>query len=193
MKQEKIIELLRNKKAMLEGHFLLTSGRHSNIYIEKFRLLEDPILLDKICKQIASKLINLKVDIVLGAAIGGILISGGVGRYLNKKHIFTERVNGNMELRRGFSIKPSDNVLIVEDIVTTGSSVFEMIDVVKKCKANIVNISCIVNRSEEELDIDYPFTSLLRLPAQSWEPDSIPDWLKNIPITTRGRTGKINE
>tara|TARA_B100000212_G_scaffold214020_1_gene161769 strand:- start:172 stop:753 length:582 start_codon:yes stop_codon:yes gene_type:complete len=193
MKQEKIIELLRNKKAMLEGHFLLTSGRHSNIYIEKFRLLEDPILLDKICKQIASKLINLKVDIVLGAAIGGILISGGVGRYLNKKHIFTERVNGNMELRRGFSIKPSDNVLIVEDIVTTGSSVFEMIDVVKKCKANIVNISCIVNRSEEELDIDYPFTSLLRLPAQSWEPDSIPDWLKNIPITSRGRTGKINE
>ena len=166
---------------------------HSNIYIEKFRLLEDPILLDKICKQIASKLINLKVDIVLGAAIGGILISGGVGRYLNKKHIFTERVNGNMELRRGFSIKPSDNVLIVEDIVTTGSSVFEMIDVVKKCKANIVNISCIVNRSEEELDIDYPFTSLLRLPAQSWEPDSIPDWLKNIPITSRGRTGKINE
>tara|TARA_B000000609_G_C24169548_1_gene349298 strand:+ start:370 stop:951 length:582 start_codon:yes stop_codon:yes gene_type:complete len=193
MKQEKIIELLRNKKAMLEGHFLLTSGRHSNIYIEKFRLLEDPILLDKICKQIASKLINLKVDIVLGAAIGGILISGGVGRYLNKKHIFTERVNGNMELRRGFSIKPSDNVLIVEDIVTTGSSVFEMIDLVKKCKANIVNISCIVNRSEEELDIDYPFTSLLRLPAQSWEPDSIPDWLKNIPITSRGRTGKINE
>ena len=193
MKQEKIIELLKNKKAMLEGHFLLTSGRHSNIYIEKFRLLEDPILLDKICKQIASKLINLKVDIVLGAAIGGILISGGVGRYLNKKHIFTERVNGNMELRRGFSIKPSDNVLIVEDIVTTGSSVFEMIDVVKKCKANIVNISCIVNRSEEELDIDYPFTSLLRLPAQSWEPDSIPDWLKNIPITSRGRTGKINE
>ena len=193
MKQDKIIELLRNKKAMLEGHFLLTSGRHSNIYIEKFRLLEDPILLDKICKQIASKLINLKVDIVLGAAIGGILISGGVGRCLNKKHIFTERVNGNMELRRGFSIKPSDNVLIVEDIVTTGSSVFEMIDVVKKCKANIVNISCIVNRSEEELDIDYPFTSLLRLPAQSWEPDSIPDWLKNIPITSRGRTGKINE
>ncbi|MAV58861.1 MAG: orotate phosphoribosyltransferase [Candidatus Marinimicrobia bacterium] len=193
MRQDEIIELLKNKKAMLEGHFLLTSGRHSNIYIEKFRLLEDPILLDQICKQIASKFINLKVDIVLGAAIGGILIAGGVGRYLNKKHIFTERVNGNMELRRGFSIKPSDNVLIVEDIVTTGSSIFEMIDVVKKCKANIINISCIVNRSEEELDIGYPFTSLLRLPAQSWEPDSIPDWLKNIPITSRGRTGKINE
>ena len=146
MRQDKILELLKNKKAMLEGHFLLTSGRHSNIYIEKFRLLEDPIMLDKICKQIASKFINLKVDIVLGAAIGGILIAGGVGRYLNKKHIFTERVNGNMELRRGFSIKPSDNVLIVEDIVTTGSSIFEMIDVVKQCKANIINISCIVNR-----------------------------------------------
>ena len=147
MRQDEILELLKNKKAMLEGHFLLTSGRHSNIYIEKFRLLEDPILLDKICKQIASKFINLKIDIVLGGAIGGILIAGGVGRYLNKKHIFTERVNGNMELRRGFSIKPSDNVLIVEDIVTTGSSIFEMIDVVKQCKANIINI-CLLYTSD---------------------------------------------
>tara|TARA_Y100001980_G_C14553808_1_gene339551 strand:- start:1029 stop:1601 length:573 start_codon:yes stop_codon:yes gene_type:complete len=190
MNQKQLIELLKKKKAMLEGHFLLTSGRHSNVYIEKFRLLEDPILLDKICKKIATNFINEKVDIVLGAAIGGILIAGGVGRYLNKKHIFTERVNGKMELRRGFSIKPSDKVLIVEDIVTTGSSIFEMIDVVKQCKANIVNIACIVNRSEKELDIDHQFTSLLRLPAQSWEPNSIPNWLKNIPLTSRGRTGK---
>ena len=190
MNDQDIIKVLKDTGAMLNGHFLLTSGRHSNVYIEKFRLLENPVFLDKICKNISNHFCDSKVDIVLGAAIGGILIAGGVGRYLNKKHIFTERVDGKMELRRGFSIKPSDNILIVEDIVTTGSSILEMIDVVNTCKANIIGVVCIVNRSEKKIDINIPLTNLLRLPAQSWEPDNIPDWLDKIPLTSRGRTGK---
>ena len=113
MKSDRLISLLKEKNAILEGHFLLTSGKHSNFYIEKFRILEDPSLLYSICDSMAKQYIDKEVDVVLGAAIGGILLAGGVGRYLSKKHIFSERVNGKMELRRGFTISKDDKVLIV--------------------------------------------------------------------------------
>ena len=190
MNKNDIIQILKGSGAMLDGHFLLTSGRHSNVYIEKFRLLENPIFLDQVCKEISINFMDKKVDIVLGAAIGGILIAGGVGKYLNTKHIFTERVDGTMELRRGFSIKPNDKVLIVEDIVTTGSSVFEMIDVVKKNKATVKNVACLVDRSKEGVDFKVDKTVLLRFPSKDWMTDDCPQCLDSIPLTSRGRTGK---
>ena len=134
-----ILELLKESGAFMEGHFLLTSGRHSDKYIEKFRLMESPEHLDKICNLMAKQFIEQNIDIVLGAAIGGILLSSGVAKYLNKKSIFTERVKTNMELRRGFDIKSNDRVLIVEDIVTTGGSIFELIEVVKENKGSLRN------------------------------------------------------
>ena len=190
MNENKMINILKESGAMLDGHFLLTSGRHSDIYIEKFRLLENPFFLDQVCKEIANNFVNKKIDVVLGAAIGGILIAGGVGKYLNTTHIFTERVNGKMELRRGFSIKPNDRVLIVEDIVTTGSSVFEMIDIVKKNSANIINVACLVDRSKEGVDFKVNKTVLLRFPSKDWTVDKCPQCLNSTPLTTRGRTGK---
>ena len=147
MDNNDILNLLKDSGAFLEGHFLLTSGRHSDRYIEKFRLMESPNHLDKVCKRMSEQFNPNEVDIVLGAAIGGILLSSGVAKYFGKKGIFTERVEGKMELRRGFEIKPNYNVVIVEDIVSTGGSIFELIDVVKSCNANILGVTSIVHRS----------------------------------------------
>ena len=136
-----ILKTLIDTGAILEGHFLLTSGRHSDKYVEKFRLIEQPKSLNFICSSMAGLYKNKEINVVLGAAVGGILISGGVGQILNVKHIFTERVNGVMELRRGFSLDKNSKVLIVEDIVTTGGSIFELIEVVKSWNAEIVGES----------------------------------------------------
>ncbi len=190
MQPNDILDLLRNTGAMLEGHFLLTSGRHSNVYIEKFRILENPITLDEICHAMANIMKNEKIDIILGAAIGGILISGGVGRHLQKTHIFSERVEGKMELRRGFTIKKDDKIVIVEDIITTGGSVFELIQLVEQYQGDIAHVINLVDRSSNGIDFGYPSTALLNFPSESWQSADCPLCKDGIPITQRGRTGK---
>ena len=183
-------KLLKDSGALLEGHFLLTSGRHSNKYIEKFRLIESPEHLDRICELMSDMYKQENVDIILGAAIGGILLSGGVGKHLDRKTIFTERVEGKMELRRGFEIKDNDRVLIVEDIVTTGGSIFELIKVVEEYNGSVVGIVSIVNRSVDKIDFGYEFKSLLEYPIQSYDSPKCPECLKDTPMTHRGRSGK---
>ena len=190
MNSKEIMDLLKWTGAIMKGHFKLTSGRHSDIYIEKFRLLENPIALDKICLTMAEKYKDQNIDLVASAAIGGILLSGGVGKHLNCKHLFSERVDGEMEFKRGFNIDKGANILVVEDIVTTGGSIFELIDLIRRYDANIKGVICIVNRSEKNLDFNHPFISLLNLPTQSWEEDKIPDWLDEIPLMKPGSTGK---
>ena len=185
-----ILDLLKDSGAFLEGHFLLTSGRHSSVYIEKFRLMESPHYLDIVCKKMSQQFNSNDIDIVLGAAIGGILLSSGVAKYLNKKGIFTERVEGRMELRRDFVISDKANVLIVEDIVSTGGSIFELIEVVKSCNANVAGITSIVHRSVEEIDFGHSYKPLLNHPVESWDEDHIPEWLSETPMTHRGRSGK---
>jgi len=138
----------------------------------------------------SSKFNQDEVDIILGAAIGGILLSSGVAKYLGKKSIFTERIKEKMELRRGFEIKENSRVLIVEDIVSTGGSIFELIDVVKKNNANVIGVTSIVHRSIDKIDFNCNYKPLLCHPVQSWEEKDIPDWLNNIPITVHGRSGK---
>ena len=191
MNSKEVLDLLEWSGAIMKGHFKLTSGRHSDTYIEKFRLLENPIALDKICITMSEKFSAKEVDLVVGAAIGGILIAGGVGRHLNTKHIFSERVNGDMQFKRGFSIEKNSNIIIVEDIITTGGSVRELIDLlVIDYKVNIVGVVCIVNRSEDNLDFGSPFISLLNLPSQSWDKSNCPTCLKKIPLSKPGSTGK---
>ena len=190
MNSKEILDLLEWTGAIMNGHFKLTSGRHSSIYIEKFRLLENPIALDKICSTMADKFSNESVDLVVGAAIGGILISGGVGRYLNSKHIFTERIEGKMSFKRGFYVEKNTRVLIVEDIVTTGGSIYELIDLLKIFNANIIGVICIVNRSQENLNFNTRYESLLSYPSESWKEGNCPHCKKNIPITMPGSTGK---
>tara|TARA_B100001540_G_scaffold236287_1_gene210649 strand:+ start:389 stop:961 length:573 start_codon:yes stop_codon:yes gene_type:complete len=190
MNSKEVLNLLEWTGAIMNGHFKLTSGRHSDTYIEKFRLLENPIALDKICSTMADKFNSDEVDLVVGAAIGAILLAGGVGKHLNSKHIFSERVNGEMLFKRGFVIEENSNVVIVEDIITTGGSIVELIKLLSNYKVNIKGVVAIVNRSEKNLDFGVPFISLLNLPTQSWEYEDCPDWLKEIPIIKPGSTGK---
>ena len=190
MKSEDIIKRLEQTGAILEGHFLLTSGKHSNKYIEKFRILENPETLDLVCSEMAKLFEDKGAEIILSAAIGGILLCGGVGRHLGLKHIFAERINGELCLRRGFELPKGIKVLIVEDIVTTGGSIFELINLSNDYKANIIGICSLVDRSLNKNDFQYQYKSLLYLPIDSWEEENIPDWLNEIPITSPGRSGK---
>ena len=190
MESNKILSLLQDTEGVLDGHFLLTSGRHSNIYFEKFRILEHPSALDSVCKEMAKIVEGKNIELVLGAAIGGILIAGGVGRYLNVKHIFSERNNGKMELRRGFSIAKGQRVLIVEDIITTGGSVFELIELVQSYGGEVIHVVNLVDRSSSSVDFRVPSTALLTMPSESWEPNACPLCKKGNKLTQRGRTGK---
>ena len=188
-----LLKRLQETGAMLDGHFLLTSGRHTNVYIEKFRVLENPQALDDVCRAMAGTVQNQNVELVLGAAIGGILIAGGVGRHLAVKHIFSERVDGKMELRRGFSITRGQRIVIVEDIITTGGSVFELIQLAKEYEAEIVHVVNLVDRSSGEVNFEVPTTALLTIPSESWEPEDCPLCQQGVAITQRGRTGKQME
>ena len=190
MKSNEVLDLLEWSGAILKGHFKLTSGKHSNQYIEKFRLLENPIALDKICSTMADLYKDKAVDLVISAAVGGILLAGGVGRYLNVKHIFSERVGGKMLFKRGFNIDEGQKVIIVEDIVTTGGSINEIIELVEQYNAQILGIVSIVDRNDKMKIFKYPYDTLLNFPAQSWDEDECPDWLKKIPIQKPGSTGK---
>ena len=142
----KIYNLLVDKGAIMTGHFVLTSGLHSNKYIEKFRVLEDPKSLEIICKKMAKKF--NEIDIVVSAAVGGILLSSGVAKELEVKGVFCERVDGNLVFKRGFTIPEGSNVLIVEDIVTTGGSIKEIITLLKNQNVNIVGICSLTHRGE---------------------------------------------
>ena len=177
----------------MDGHFLLTSGRHSNVYIEKFRVLENPSALDEVCREMAKIVKDQNIDLVLGAAIGGILIAGGVGRHLGVKHIFSERVNGEMELRRGFSIENGQRVLIIEDIITTGGSVMELIKLAKENEAEIIHVINLVDRSPAGVDFGVSATALLNIPSESWEIENCPLCHEGMEIIQPGRSGKKME
>ena len=193
MQSGELLNLLKETGAIMEGHFLLTSGRHSNVYIEKFRVLENPTALDEVCREMAEIVKNQNIELVLGAAIGGILISGGVGRHLGVKHIFCERVNGKMELRRGFCITKGQRIVIVEDIITTGGSVMELIALAGEQGTEIVHVVNLVDRSSGDVDFGVPSTALLTIPSESWEPENCALCDQGMAITQRGRTGKKME
>ena len=190
MNTDEIIKKLEETGAILEGHFLLTSGKHSNKYIEKFRVLENPETLDLVCSEMARLFEDKGVEIVLSAAIGGILLCGGVGRHLRVKHIFAERINGELCLRRGFYLPKGVKVLIVEDIVTTGGSIIELIKLSNHYEADIVGICSLVDRSLTQNNFKHEYKTLLDFPIESWEEKDVPDWLDAIPITSPGRSGK---
>ncbi len=183
-------QMLMDSGALLEGHFLLTSGRHSDRYIEKFRLLERPAALDEAARAMAAGIDPDNVDVVLGAAIGGILIAGSVARILDRRTMFTERVDGKMTLRRGFELHPADRVVVVEDIVSTGGSLLELLEVVTAAGATIERVACLVDRTIDGLNLDAPTVVLHRMPIASWVPDDCPLCAQNIPLKKPGRSGK---
>jgi orotate phosphoribosyltransferase len=174
MEEKQILQILKVSGALLEGHFILTSGLHSPQYIEKFRVLEQPRYTELLCKAIAEMYINSGITVVVGPMTGGIILAYETARQLGVKSIFTERVDGKMKFRRGFALTSSDKVLIVEDIITTGGSVVEVIDEVKKLGSAIVGLSCLVDRSRGRAKFDIPFNPLLVMNVVTYPPDDCP-------------------
>lgn len=172
--REEILKILKDSNALLEGHFLLTSGLHSPQYVEKFRILERPDLTQLLCKDIAEHFRNEKPNIVIGPMTGGIILAYEVARQLGIKFCFTERTEGKMTLKRGFQLSGKNKVLIVEDVVTTGGSVFEVIDEVKRHHAKIIGIGYLVDRSNGKVDFHIPSKPLITLEVVNYTPEVCP-------------------
>ena len=190
MVSSEIISYFKSTGALLDGHFQLTSGRHSNKYFEKFTLLSNPDVVDKLCKSIYSIYKDQKIDIVLGAATGGIILAYELGKQLSTKGIFAERVNGKLEFRRGFSLEKDQRILLVDDVVTTGGSVFELINLTETIGAHIIGIAVMFDRASGNIDFQYPFFALHSEKIESWEQEECPQCIQHIPLTKRGSTGK---
>ena len=184
------LAVLKKTKALLEGHFVLSSGLHSPQYVQCAKLLSYPKKSEKFCKSLSTKIKKKfkKIDIILSPAMGGIVIGYIVGNLLNKETIFCERLNGKFILRRGFSIKKNSKVLIVEDVITTGKSSLECTRLVKKYKSKVVGYACLINRSSKpSLKIkDKNIVSQIKLEIPTYKKNDLPIELKKIPITKPG-------
>lgn len=160
--------------ALLEGHFLLTSGRHSNRYMQCAKVLQYPEYTEILARQLADEFRNDNIDVVVGPAMGGIIVSYEVARQLGVKSIFCEREGGVMALRRGFTISPGQRILVVEDVVTTGGSVKEVIEVVKNLRGEIAGVAVLVDRSGGQVDFGVKTKAVLILDITSYEPEDCP-------------------
>lgn len=184
---QQILKIFFETNALLEGHFLLTSGRHSNQYFQCAKVLQYPKYTSEVCSVLADHFRNFEIDTVIAPAMGGIIVGYEVARQLGKRSIFTERENNQMTLRRGFSLSENEKVLICEDVVTTGGSVFEVIEIVKSFKAKVIGVASIVDRSNGKVDFGYPFKSSLQLEVKSFLPEECPICKEgNIPLVKPG-------
>ncbi len=186
---KKSLNILRKTDALLEGHFVLSSGLHSSKYIQCAKLLSYPHLAEKICKSLAIKIKKnfKKIDLILSPAMGGIIIGYEIGRILKKETIFCERVKGKFTLRRGFKINKNTRVLIIEDVITTGKSSMECVKLIKKNKAKLIGFSCLIDRStKESLKIKKKIISHLKIDVPTYRKNKLSKYLKSIPITTPG-------
>lgn len=174
MGQNEIYEIFKKSGALLEGHFLLTSGRHSNRYMQCAQVLKYPEYTEKLCKVIADDYRGSGVELVVGPAMGGILVAYEVAKQLGVPNIFAERENGKMTLRRNFSIEKGQKVLVVEDVVTTGGSVKEVIDIVKAAGGEVVGAGVLVDRSNGQVDLGVKLVPVLSMEVVSYAADECP-------------------
>ena len=189
LSHKKSLDILKKTNALLEGHFVLSSGLHSSKYIQCAKLLSQPNKAELICKSLARKIKkNFKsIDIILAPAMGGIVIGYEIGKLLRKETIFCERVNGKFTLRRGFIIKKSSRVLIIEDVITTGKSSMECVKLINKAKAKLVGFASIIDRStKKSLKIKKKIVSHLKIDVPTFKYNQLPKSLKSIPISTPG-------
>lgn len=186
MTGKEIIEIFKKTGAMLEGHFVLTSGYHSPHYFQCARVLQYPEYNSLFASLIAEKFRHKRIDVVISPAIGGIVLGTEIGRQLNARTIFGERENGKMTLRRGFEIRENENVLVCEDVVTTGGSVFEIIELVKSNNGIVSGIGFIIDRSNDKIKFGVEQYSLASMEAVQYKEDEVPDWLAKIPVTKPG-------
>ena len=183
------LAVLKKTKALLEGHFILSSGLHSSKYIQCAKLLSLPHKAETICQSLAKKIKKefKSIDLILAPAMGGIIIGYEIGKLLKKETIFCERVKGKFTLRRGFKIKERTKVVIIEDVITTGKSSMECVKLIRKSKATLVGFAAIIDRStKKKLKIKKKIISHLKVEVQTYTSNKIPENLNSIPISTPG-------
>tara|TARA_Y100001970_G_scaffold209729_1_gene255736 strand:+ start:1600 stop:2187 length:588 start_codon:yes stop_codon:yes gene_type:complete len=183
------LKILKKTNALIEGHFVLSSGLHSSKYVQCAKLLSHPFYANKIVKSLAFKIKKKfkKIDLILSPAMGGIIIGNYIGNVLKKEAIFCERVKGKFVLRRGFRIKKNQNVLILEDVITTGKSSMECVKLIKNAKAKLLGFACIINRSNKNsLKIKDEIISQVELLIPTYKKNNLPLFLKKRKIIKPG-------
>jgi orotate phosphoribosyltransferase len=188
-----VMKIFKDKGALLNGHFRLSSGLHSDQYLQCALLLQFPDLAERLCTELAFKIRELHPSVIISPAIGGILVGQEVARALKIRAIFTERnrETDKMELRRGFSVQSNDRVVAVEDVITTGVSIYESTQVIEQFGASVVGVGCLVQRNQQAVKyFNSPIYSLLQIAVQSWTMEECPACQKNIPIIKPGSRAK---
>lgn len=172
MSKVDVVEILKKSDALLEGHFLLSSGKHSNRYVQCAKVLRFPKYAEQVLSTVVDQIKDLEIDLVVGPAMGGVIVSYELGRQLNKETVFTERKDGVMELRRGFEVSPGAKIIIAEDVVTTGKSTIETKEALEKLGGEVIGVACIANRTSK--DIGMPIYSAIKLDIQVYDADECP-------------------
>ena len=189
------LKILKETNALLEGHFILSSGLHSNQYVQCAKLLSYPKQAEIICAALTEKIKSNfnKIDIVLSPALGGIIVGYETGKQLNTQTIFAERSNNKLVLRRGFAIPQDSNVLIVEDVITTGKSAIECSEIVKINKANLIGFACVIDRSDNNVLIKEKIVSQIKIKIAIFKENELPDELKKTPAVKPGSRNLSND
>jgi len=191
MDKNKILRIFEETRLMQKGHFLLTSGRHSDTYMQCARLFEYPEYSQVIAEDIAKAFKDDNVDLVIGPAMGGIILSYEVSKHLGVRNMFAERVDGTMMLRRGFEVLEGQRVLVVEDVVTTGGSVVEVINLVKQLGAEVAGVGLVVDRSNGKIDFGCKMHAVLTTKVISYEAKDCPICITDIPLVKPGSRKKF--
>ena len=189
MTEEEVLEIFRESSALLSGHFQLSSGKHSDTYLQCALVLADPARAEQLCSALAAKWSDVEIDTVIGPALGGVVVAYELARALGARGIFAERTDGTMMLRRGFSVSPGERVLLVEDVVTTGGSAMEVVDIIKATGAELVGVSALIDRGGGKA---FPcrFEALASVRPPVYDPRDCPLCERGEPVVKPGsRTG----
>ena len=186
MTNEAIIKIFQDSKALLDGHFKLRSGLHSNRFFQAALLLQYPDLAETVCVELAKQFADLEIETVISPAVGGLIVGQEMGRALKVRAIFADKVNDELELKRGFKFKPGEKVLIAEDVITRGGRVQQTIDLVRSLGAEVVGIGVLVDRSGGQATFDIPHKSLIKLELETYDPAACPLCKAGLQIDTPG-------
>lgn len=190
MTEEYITQLLRETGVLLEGHFKLTSGRHSPIFLQCSQVLQHPAHAERLGQALAKRFANFGATTVVGPAMGGVLLAHETARALGVRSIYAEKEDGHMTFRRGFTITPGERIIVIEDAITTGGSAMDVVGLLRAAGAEVVGIGCLVDRTGGKLDLGLPLQSLLKLEVPSYDPQDCPLCAAGKPLTEPKRAGR---
>lgn len=186
MTRDELLKIFQDSKALLQGHFKLRSGLHSNRFFQAALLLQYPDIAEKVCRELADKFRHLKIDTVISPAVGGLIVGQEVARALGTKAIFADKEEGKLVLKRGFQIQPGEKILVAEDVITRGGRVQETIDLARSLGGEIVGVAVLVDRSGGLATFDVPHQCLLAIDLETYEPDNCPLCQSGVPIERPG-------